>query len=148
MNLNIFLPKFVVAILALTCLRMIEHCGGKTVEEKVREWNDLLFPNRSSDLHPSSFKSVKERKLAIEKEPFDDSLDIQCVTCDGLKACDILNGYLIEEKYYPDQPELKETCNVIESFGRRIEGEIFGHGRTFRDIPQCRGIAARIFGRI
>ena len=46
----------------------------------------------------------------------------------------------MEEVYYPNNLDKKESCRVIEQLGQRVETEIFGTGRTFRDTPQCRDI--------
>ena len=66
--------------------------------------------------------------------------DVVCVACKDLEYCQILNGYMVQEVYYPDNPEFLGTCKVIESLAERLDGEIFGVGRTFRDTPQCRSI--------
>lgn len=70
---------------------------------------------------------------------------IPCVKCSGLSYCSILNGYMIQEVYYPENLNLMNlqqigTCSVIESLGKRLSNEIFGNGRTFRDTSVCRQI--------
>jgi hypothetical protein len=100
--------------------------------------HNFLFPNRSV-IVAEYFKNISnsQRRLAIVKTPY--VYPAQCVGCKALKSCSALNGFQIEETYYPKNLDLKETCNVIEAFGSRIEKLVFGNGRTFRDTPQCRG---------
>lgn len=92
---------------------------------------NLLFPNRTR-----LFTNQHLRRLQITKTPYSGS--VPCVICKGLSTCSILNGYLIEEVYYPKNLNYLETCKVIESFGNRIKKLIFGNGRTFLDTEQCR----------
>lgn len=94
---------------------------------------DLLFPNRTIEVERYM------RGLDITKAPYDKNNPVPCVKCRALNSCKVLNGLQIEEKYYPKNLNFLETCKVIESFGNRIETEIFGNGKTFRDTPQCRG---------
>ena len=110
----------------------------ENLEKKLHSWREQLFPQT---MLPSRNGSIERpmRKLAIEKEAYDPDNPVPCVACTNLQTCSALNGLLIEEKYYPNNPEQRETCSVIEVFGNRISREIFGNGRTFRDTPQCRG---------
>lgn len=78
------------------------------------------------------------RKLQIKKKVY--IPPVPCVICRGLQTCTILNGYQVEEVYYPNRLTLLETCKVIDSFGLRISNLIFGPSSTFRDTPQCREI--------
>jgi hypothetical protein len=110
-------------------------------EEHREQLTDLLFPNQT-------MRSPKHylRELAIFKETPTGSEP--CVTCSALTYCKALNEKIIEEKYYPNNLENAETCNVLEAVGKRLSKEIFGNGRTFRDTPQCRGkisVYARIW---
>lgn len=66
--------------------------------------------------------------------------NVVCVACKNLDHCRILNGFMVQEVYYPDNPEFLGTCRVIEALATRLNGEIFGVGRTFRDTAQCRSI--------
>jgi hypothetical protein len=67
------------------------------------------------------------------------SNDVRCVKCQGLDYCSSLNNYFVQEVYYPDISDLSETCSVIESLGSRMNNELFGRGRSFRDTKLCRG---------
>ncbi len=94
--------------------------------------NEMLFPNKTGE---AKYKLI--RRLGIEKPAYNGS--VPCVICRDLTTCSILNGYQIEEVYYPKNLNYLETCKVIESFGKRIEKLVFGNGKTFRDTAQCRG---------
>ncbi len=94
--------------------------------------NEMLFPNKTGE---AKYKLI--RRLGIDKPAYDGS--VPCVICRDLTTCSILNGYQIEEVYYPKNLNYLETCKVIESFGKRIEKLVFGNGKTFRDTAQCRG---------
>lgn len=94
---------------------------------------ELLFPNRTAE------SSSDSRRLQVEKVPYNASNPVPCVICRGLKKCTILNGFLVQETYYPKNLNYRETCKVIDKFGARIEELVFGNGKTFRDTPQCRG---------
>ncbi|RYH00466.1 hypothetical protein EON65_49430 [archaeon] len=100
-------------------------------EEAVRNLTNLLFPYQDKD--------PEHRALQVVKEPYDPSNPVPCVICRGLSVCTALNGYLVQEKYYPKNLNFRETCKVIDTFGSRIEKSIFGGSRTFRDTAQCRG---------
>jgi len=98
---------------------------------------NFLFPNRTV------IQEVKHtlRHLAIEKEPWDAATTYPCTKCAGLTSCSVLNGLVIEEKYYPGDISRLETCQVLDSLGARLSKELFGNGRTFRDLPLCRDMA-------
>lgn len=64
---------------------------------------------------------------------------VPCVKCNGLTQCQALNGYVVQEVYYPKNLDLSGTCLVLEDLGERMNEEIFGEGRTFRDTEDCRG---------
>lgn len=105
--------------------------------EAVDRLEHQLFPHRHSRHHPA-YKNNEIRRLAIEKDPYDNNT-VVCSFCKKLETCSVLNNKLIEEVYLPKDTSAQETCNVIEKLGQRVSKEIFGHGRTFRDTPQCRG---------
>lgn len=112
-------------------------------KRQLQDTMELLFPNRTKTIHhPSSYGSddYHLRKLGVKKVPYDPQKPVECVKCEKLEVCQILNTKQIQEVYYPDNLEYKETCNVIEALGTRVSLEIFGNGRTFRDTPQCRDI--------
>lgn len=94
---------------------------------KHQELVDILFPNQQIAA------ATSERKLAGDD-------DILCVICRGLDYCQALNGFLIQEIYYPQPNAELGTCNILEALGKRMANEIFGIGKTFRDTLQCRDI--------
>ncbi|KAJ1432965.1 hypothetical protein B484DRAFT_18384 [Ochromonadaceae sp. CCMP2298] len=94
---------------------------------------EILFPDQTVSASPKHL-----RELAIFKET--PTGNEPCVTCSSLTYCKALNEKIIEEKYYPNNLENAETCNVLEAVGKRLSQEIFGNGRTFRDTDQCRAI--------
>eukprot|EP01039_Chlorochromonas_danica_P002272 gene2272-2487_t len=95
---------------------------------------DSLFPTNLQD----DFLAEGRRQLQVKKKAYNASDPVPCVICRSLSYCSILNGYMVEETYYPDNLNYRETCKVIESFGDRIQKLVFGTGTTFRDTPQCR----------
>jgi hypothetical protein len=101
------------------------------------ELTDILFPDRDKFFDKPGSESL--RKLQVIKAPYNATEGVPCVVCKGLTKCSILNGFLLQEKYYPKNLNFKETCNVIDIFGARIEQLVFGQGATFRDTLQCRG---------
>lgn len=106
-------------------------------ENRKTELEELLFPNWSEQLAASD---QYRRALSPDpNNPPEGVSDAVCVICHGLDYCDVLNGLLIQEVYYPKQDVLG-TCSIIENLGIRMNNEIFGIGRTFRDTPQCRDI--------
>lgn len=111
--------------------------GAKPSRQHIDELESYLFPNRTA-----SFETGK-RMLAIVKPEYDAQNPVACSRCQGLSVCHVLNTMRVEEVYLPKQPSSRETCAVIEAFGKRIQGEVFGHGRTFRDTEQCRGKFSR-----
>lgn len=111
-------------------LEAVDHEAVDRLEHK-------LFPHRHSRHHPA-YQNNEIRRLAIEKDPYDNNT-VVCSFCKKLETCSVLNNKLIEEVYLPKDTSAQETCNVIEKLGQRVSKEIFGHGRTFRDTPQCRG---------
>jgi hypothetical protein len=131
-------------------------------------YESILFPNRSYTENPFEVASVVEshsgessqsmiipaasyaalaaeedlhgRKLRLEQPSDFVANKVQCSNCQGLDKCRVLNGKLIEERYYGSINLQYGTCTIIESLGVRMDEEIFGQGRAFRDTPQCREI--------
>jgi len=97
---------------------------------------DHLFPNVSSSIQ----RTENKRELS---DCYDCTIAKctcpKCVKCSAMSVCTALIGHLIEEVYYPDNLEYKETCKVLDELGERTQSAIFGNGRTFRDTIQCRG---------
>lgn len=107
--------------------------------ENIDELQNLLFPNQTSS--KPSFSLAQHwgqfrRKLGITKKPYTSS--VPCTTCLALSNCPALNGYMVQEVYYPKNTALRETCTVLNELGGRMAATIFGEGRTFRDTSQCR----------
>lgn len=98
---------------------------------------EKFFPNQT--VWRKNNKNLK-RELGVVKIPYSPSNPVPCVKCQNLDQCKSLNGFQIQEVYYPNNLAYRETCNVIESLGVRQSSELFGNGRTFRDTPQCREI--------
>ena len=119
---------------------------------------ERLFPNRTIPLGPGGQGSHEGlgggpgparlgdwRNLqtvrgggVTEPPPGYDKSTIVCVKCTGMLTCNALNGFMIEEVYLPNQPELRGTCIVLDQLGTQVATEIFGPGRTFRDTQDCR----------
>ena len=106
----------------------------------------ILYPSRDEiarqlllnvTSRPQPTQHMRSLQIGDPPEGTDDAL---CVICRGLDKCDVLNGLLIQEVYYPEQNAEFGTCKIYESLGVRMDNEIFGNGRTFRDTPQCRDI--------
>lgn len=102
------------------------------------KYRDLLFPFRKTMEENEDAES--SRALQDIDDPPDDLDDATCVICRGLDQCSVLNGLLVQEKYYPEQNLELGTCSIIDGLGQRMANEIFGIGRTFRDTTQCRNI--------
>eukprot|EP01040_Poterioochromonas_malhamensis_P000482 gene482-515_t len=107
--------------------------------ENIDELQNLLFPNQT--LSKPSFSLAQHwgqfrRKLGITKKAYTSS--VPCTTCLALSNCPALNGYMVQEVYYPKNTALRETCTVLNELGGRMAATIFGEGRTFRDTSQCR----------
>lgn len=113
-------------------------------EDSKNRLYELLFPghNRAQrQLYGEFIPNAEVNCLNAGKanaSTIDDDY-IPCVKCSSLERCAILNGFVIQEVYLPENKELKGTCAVIESLATNIYNEVFGIGRTFRDTPQCRG---------
>lgn len=97
---------------------------------------DHLYPKLFQDINsvygvkPDTISETHDRSLSVTAE---------CVICSSLSYCQILNGYMVQEIYFPHNLAFRGTCHVIEDFGERISSEVFGDGRSFRDTPECRG---------
>lgn len=119
---------------------LLFSCLPKSRVNGESKYEEILFPNGSPNRN-SSPRDQYSRALATPdpNNPPEGVDDAVCVICHGLEYCDVLNGLLIEEVYYPKQDELG-TCSIIEALGIRMDSEIFGIGRTFRDTTQCRDI--------
>jgi len=126
---------FLLAVNAVNARRERHHLKSRVVvdEAAVDRLEAYLFPNRTAA------KYVNGRRLAIYKPPYVEE-DVKCSFCArDMKYCSILGGLMIQEKYLPKNTNVKETCVVIEALGKRMSDEVFGHGRSFRDTPHCRG---------
>ncbi|CAM9577151.1 unnamed protein product, partial [Hapterophycus canaliculatus] len=64
------------------------------------------------------------------------SSDPCCITCFGLSYCDVLNGYKVEDKYFPGEATILGSCDNFEDRASRLE--VFGPSKTFRDTDACR----------
>jgi hypothetical protein len=93
---------------------------------------NLLFPNRTHSKNRGS-RSL----LGYHPKP---ATPVPCIICQRLTVCQSLNKLLVQEKYYPNNLDLLGTCFVIEDLAKRVESEIFGNGKTFRDTSLCRDI--------
>ena len=129
-----------VQLINVGLLLLVFSCLPKSRVNGESKYEEILFPNGSPNRN-SSPRDKYSRALATPdpNNPPEGVDDAVCVICHGLEYCDVLNGLLIEEVYYPRQDELG-TCSIIEALGIRMDSEIFGIGRTFRDTPQCRDI--------
>ncbi|CAN0042884.1 unnamed protein product [Ectocarpus sp. 12 AP-2014] len=64
------------------------------------------------------------------------SSDPCCIECFGLSYCDVLNGYKVEDKYFPGEATILGSCENFEDRASRLE--VFGPSKTFRDTDACR----------
>lgn len=107
-------------------------------------YHALLFPNKTKSFtpHTHNLGAVPHQRSLLPdiKNPPPGVDEALCEKCRGLKYCTALNGFLIQEVYYPSSNSQLGTCSIIDDLGERISNEIFGIGRTFRDTPQCRTI--------
>ena len=117
--------------------------------ERSRILAELLFPNVSHRLFDQGLEFDQQhtsRNLqAYHPEP-DNIDDIKCITCTRMRYCTALNRGYVQEKYYPDNVESiawtgpPGTCAIIDGLAERVQAEIFGYGKTFRNTPLCRDI--------
>jgi len=98
--------------------------------ERNYELANYLFPNQTA-------KSRFNANARALKEPY--TGDVPCVICRSLTYCQALNNLMVQEVYDPDNLNLLGTCYVLEALGQRMNDEVFGQGRSFRDTPECRG---------
>ena len=59
-----------------------------------------------------------------------------CIRCQSLDKCKVLNGGVVEDKYYPSENLILGSCLNFEAQAGNLD--IFGIERTFRDTPQCK----------
>jgi len=116
----------------------------------VKPWDvfpELLERPLKSDLPPDSRQlqassdcdSLAASDRARFSPPCCGTADDQepcCEQCYGMTTCSILNGFLVEDRYYPTLTNLG-SCENTETRVERLD--IFGPGRTFRDLDICRG---------
>ena len=107
------------------------------------EWNEPIDYDRAEIIAKMIFPNMTQiynqnsRRLPYNPKPVK---QVPCIICQNLKVCSALNKLLIEEKYYPNNLNLLGTCWIIEDLAKRVQKEVFGNGRTFRDTPLCRDI--------
>ncbi len=124
----------------------VEQDEDEIIEAKERLYS-MLFPhqNRSRQLYGefithSELNCPNIRQVGSNSTP----TVVPCIKCSGLTTCSILNGFTVQEVYYPNNLDLRGTCTIIESLGNQMTSQIFGTGRSFRDTPQCRGESSSI----
>ena len=105
-------------------------------ERKAEELSHLLFPNRTKDVYSQSMRGLAGYHPKPEKPE-----ETKCLICSKLTYCKALNSFYIQEKYYPVYVEGNPgTCGIIEDLAKRVQLEVFGNGKTFRDSPLCRDV--------
>lgn len=77
---------------------------------------ELLFPSMDPDSPsgsavPADVKAAS-RRLQVVKVPYNSSITYPCVPCTTLKYCSVLNGFTVQEVYYPQDKGKRETCKV------------------------------------
>lgn len=97
----------------------------------LRELKHTIYP------HLNNHRSHHHHNQSLRRLATSDG-SVACTVCQGLTTCSILNGYLIEEVYYPNNLNYLQTCKVFDELGSRLTPLIFGDGKTFRDTAQCR----------
>lgn len=97
----------------------------------LRELKHTIYP------HLNNHRSHHHHNQSLRRLATSDG-SVACTVCQGLQTCSILNGYLIEEVYYPNNLNYLQTCKVFDELGARLTPLIFGDGKTFRDTTQCR----------
>lgn len=100
---------------------------------------NTIFPNRSKVKRSLYGVFVPDSKSNCPNT-LNTSIKVPCVQCAGLKHCEVLNLLMIQEEYYPDNKEFLGSCLIIEELAQRMQNEIFGEGKTFRDTSECREI--------
>lgn len=122
------------------------------IDNRAEEIQKILFPDRAyveetveAAADSRRLQSLREedpyrRTLRLSQPSDYDKDTVICSNCQGLARCEVLNGLLVEERYYPNVNIDLGTCTIIEALGVRMSDEIFGVGKTFRDTQQCREI--------
>lgn len=59
-----------------------------------------------------------------------------CKYCLFLTTCTVLNGFQVEDRYYPTEPSISGSCDNLDSRVARLD--VFGQEKTFRDTALCR----------
>ena len=110
--------------------------------ERTRKVAEIFFPNVSHRLFQQEGLELDNGRKLVGFHPIPDDLDsVNCFICSNLNYCSALNSLLIQERYYPgDVVSDSGTCGIIDNLGKRVQKEIFGNGRSFRDTPLCRDI--------
>lgn len=140
----VLLLRLAVASRSIPTPSLRDHYYRKPVDEEeleerrrqVETLTSFLFPNRTAAAYPLGLDHGRE---LIVTSPLPGA-NVVCVTCTGMKYCPALNQYRIEEVYLPNNLEAKGTCVVLDDLGMRVQADVFGEGRTFRDTAQCRDI--------
>ena len=123
------------AVQASESLNERKHLKSHIDEAAVDRLEAYLFPNRTF----TELSYFQNRRLAINKPPYGGAdAYYACTTCQNMKFCPILEKLLMQETYLPKDPNAQEVCKVVESLAERLGNEVFGHGRAFRDTPDCR----------
>lgn len=143
------IPALVIAWLAH--LSLATSHAAEDIDKRTKELETILFPQREyvedtiGTAPRRQLQSLREpdpyrRVLRLETPDDYDRDEVVCSNCQGLEMCEVLNGLLVEERYYPVVNIELGTCTIIEALGVRMSDEIFGVGKTFRDTTQCREI--------
>lgn len=80
---------------------------------------ELLFPSMDPDSPSSAVPAdvkAASRRLQVVKVPYNSSITYPCVPCTTLKYCSVLNGFTVQEVYYPQDKGKRETCKVRKRF--------------------------------
>mmetsp|Transcript_13065 Transcript_13065/g.12660 ORF Transcript_13065/g.12660 Transcript_13065/m.12660 type:complete len:262 (-) Transcript_13065:1056-1841(-) len=125
----------------LLVLNLLSAASNTETDNKV----DLeLFPDQTKNIQSNdqSQNSDSNRALSFRNEPY--TTPVLCAICNGLSVCNILNGLLVQEVYYPQGGNVggEGTCRIIDERGVRLSNgdKTFGPDSTFRDTPTCRNI--------
>ena len=121
-------------------------------QSSLSEVRQILFPNGTKNVHLSENSNYvvnineDSRLLTLQESP--QASKVLCQKCANLQTCRILNALFIEEIYFSSVPTMTlagepqqptGTCKIIEDRGIRLDKEIFGPDKTFRDTVTCRG---------
>jgi hypothetical protein len=127
------MKQYLLLLLFLNFERMIT--SSTFPKDQKAQLLDLLFPNRTN----APYNLKRELDSTCYDCTNTQCICPKCVSCTSMSTCTALIGHLVEEVYYPDNLEYKETCTVLDELGDRSKSAIFGSGRTFRDTSQCKG---------